>query len=231
MSKDKSTKKAPQLIKLKGIVEDEHIQEAFEKLQVNINLSSVDKKVQVIQVTSSAQDEGKTTVVVNLAFSYLNRGLKVLIIDLDLRRPKIHRNFQLPNENGIVDYASGKCEKSALVRKTKYGIDVVFSGSKTPYPAKILESELIHGLLEEAKATYDVIILDTPPVSVVVDPILVSKYVDGTLFIVQAEKTRKSMIKESIHMLENAQANILGLVITSVKEKYTKYNYKYYYSE
>lgn len=231
MSKDKSTKKAPQLIKLKGIVEDEHIQEAFEKLQVNINLSSVDKKVQVIQVTSSAQDEGKTTVVVNLAFSYLNRGLKVLIIDLDLRRPKIHRNFQLPNENGIVDYASGKCEKSALVRKTKYGIDVVFSGSKTPYPAKILESELIHGLLEEAKATYDVIILDTPPVSVVVDPILVSKYVDGTLFIVQAEKTKKSMIKESIHMLENAQANILGLVITSVKEKYTKYNYKYYYSE
>ncbi len=231
MSKDKSAKKAPQLIKLKGIVEDQHIQEAFEKLQVNINLSSVDKQVQVIQITSSAQDEGKTTVAVNLAFSYLNRGLKVLVIDLDLRRPKIHRNFELPNENGIVDFASGKCAKEALVKKTKYGIDVVFSGSKTPYPAKILESELIHGLLEEAKATYDVIILDTPPVSVVVDPILVSKYVDGTLFIVQAEKTKKSMIKESIHMLENAQANILGLVITSVKEKYTKYNYKYYYSE
>ncbi|MDD4212892.1 MAG: CpsD/CapB family tyrosine-protein kinase [Bacilli bacterium] len=231
MAKQSKSSKKPEYIKLRGIVEETHVQESFEKLQVNVGLASVDEKVKVIQITSSTQDEGKTTVAVNLAFSYINRGFKVLIVDLDLRRPKIHRNFELPNENGIVDYASGKCAKEALIKHTKYGIDVVFSGNKTPYPAKILESEMIRSLLSEAKEVYDYIILDTPPVSVVVDPILVSKYVDGTLFIVQAEKTKKAIIKESLHTLENAQANVLGLVITSVKEKYTKYNYKYYYSE
>ncbi|MFA6627962.1 MAG: CpsD/CapB family tyrosine-protein kinase [Bacilli bacterium] len=229
--KVKKRKNKLEFVKLRGIVEDTHVQEAFEKLQVNIGLASVDEKIKVIQITSSAQDEGKSTVAVNLAFSYLNRGFKVLVVDLDLRRPKIHRNFELPNENGIVDFASGKCAKESLIKHTKYGIDVVFSGKKTPYPAKILESEMIHNLLAEAKEAYDFIILDTPPISVVVDPILVSKYVDGVLFIVQADKTKKSIIKESLKTLENAQANVLGLVITSVKDKYTKYNYKYYYAE
>lgn len=220
-----------QYVKIKGIVEDRHIQEAFEKLQVNVGLAFVDKKLQVLQVTSSIQDEGKTTATVNLAYSYANRGFKVLVVDLDLRRPKLHRNFDLPNEKGIVDYAAGTCKKEDLIKHTKYGIDVIFTGSKTPYPAKVLESELIKSLLEEGKQIYDYIILDTPPVSVVVDPILVSKYVDGVLFIVRAEKTKKAVIKESLKILENAQANIIGLVLTSVKDKYTRYSYKYYYYE
>lgn len=229
MAKKKLLKADSQYVKIRGIVDDKHIMESFEKLQVNVGLAFVDKKLQVLQVTSSVQDEGKTTAAVNLAYSYANRGYKVLIVDLDLRRPKIHRNFNLPNEKGIVDYAAGNCKKEELVKQTDYGIDVVFTGSKTPYPAKVLESDLLRALLEEAKEIYDYIILDTPPVSIVVDPILVSKNVDGVLFIVQAEKTKKSIIKESLGILKNAQANIIGLVLTSVKDKYTRYSYKYYY--
>ncbi len=218
---------------LRGIVDNTRAIEAFEKLQVNINLASIDQKIKVIQITSSIQDEGKTTVAVNLASSYVQKGEKVLIVDLDLRRPKVHRNLEQSNENGLVDYVSGACKKEELVKHTRFGIDVVLSGPKTPYPVKILESELLQNLLEEAKNTYDVIILDTPPISAVVDPIVVSKYVDGVVFVVQAETTKKSIIKESIQMLENAQATIIGTVLTSVKDKYTKYGYKYryYYSE
>jgi capsular exopolysaccharide synthesis family protein len=218
----------PKIVQLKGVVEEANIVEAFEKLQVNLSLSSVDKKIQVIQITSSVQDEGKTTVAVNLANSYAYKGSKVLIIDLDIRRPKIHRNFNQANENGIVDYAAGSVKKEQLIKKTQYGIDVVLTGSKTPYPIKILESELIRDLLEEAKGIYDYVILDTPPVSAVVDPIIVSRLADAVIFVVQAERAKKSNIKESLNQLELAGANIAGLVLTNVKEKYTNYKYKYY---
>lgn len=226
MSKKKAKSK---LVKLVGIVEKEDVVEAFEKLQVNISLASVDRKIQVIQITSSLQDEGKTTVAVNLAHSYALKGAKVLIVDLDIRRPKIHRNFNQPNENGIVDYAAGNTKKEDLVRQTKYGVDVVLTGSKTPYPVKILESEMIRNLVDEARAIYDYIILDTPPVSAVVDPIVVTKLADAVIYVVQAERTKKSVIKESLTQLELAGANIIGLVATNVRDKYNSYNYRYKY--
>ena len=216
---------------IKGVVEDATILEAFEKLQVNVSLASVDKKIQVIQITSSLQDEGKTTVAVNLANSYAVKGEKVLLIDLDIRRPKIHRNFNAANENGLVDFASGKIKKEQLVRKTNYNIDIVLTGTKTPYPVKLLESELMKSLLDEARGIYDYIILDTPPVSAVVDPLIVSKLADGVIFVIEANRTKKQFVKESLAQLENAQANVIGLVLKSVKNRGYDYKYKYKYEE
>ena len=218
-------------VDIKGVVEDATIVEAFEKLQVNIGLASVDKKIQVIQITSSVQDEGKTTVAVNLANSFALKGEKVLLIDLDIRRPKIHRNFNEANENGLVDFAAGKIRKDQLIRRTNYNIDIVLTGSKTPYPVKLLESELMKSLLEEARKVYDYIILDTPPVTAVVDPLIVSKVSDGVVFVVEADRTKKSYIKDSISQLENAQANIIGVVLKSVKDKGLEYKYKYKYQD
>ncbi|MFA5542982.1 MAG: CpsD/CapB family tyrosine-protein kinase [Bacilli bacterium] len=223
--------KKSKLVSLRGIVEDSNIIEQFEKLQVNLSLSSVDKKAQVIQVTSSLQDEGKTTIAINLANSYAMKGSSVLVIDLDIRRPKIHRNFNQVNDNGIVDYAAGTVEKEHLIKKTTYGIDVINTGKKSPYPVKILESALIKDLIEDMRAKYDYIILDSPPVSPVIDPIIISKLTDAVVFVVQANRTKKSDIKESIKQLENAKANIAGIVLTNVKAKYSKYSYKYKYEE
>lgn len=218
-------------VNLRGVSTRRSIEEAFEKLQVNVGLASVDQKVKVIQVTSSIQDEGKTTVVVNLASVYARKGNKVLIVDLDIRRPKVHRNFEKPNEDGLVDYISGQIKKEQLIKHTDIGIDLVLTGSKTPYPVKILESDMLKALIEEYKEKYDYIILDTPPVGVVVDPIVSARLADGIVFVVEAERTKKVMIKEAIQQLESAKINILGLVIKSVKEKYARYNYKYYYSD
>ncbi len=219
--------KKNKVIALRGIVDDEIIVEQFEKLQVNIGLASVDEKIKVIQITSSVQDEGKTTVAVNLANAYAMKGAKVLVIDLDIRRPKIHRNFKQTNENGIVDYAAGKITKDNLIKRTTYGIDVIFTGNKTPYPVKILESSLIKNLVEDMRNQYDYIIIDTPPVGAVVDPIIVSKLVDTVIFIVQANKTKKPIIKESLKQLELAGVNIAGIVLTNVRLKQSSYKYKY----
>lgn len=216
---------------IKGVVEDATIVEAFEKLQVNVNLASVDKKIKVIQITSSLQDEGKTTVAVNLAYSYAVKGEKVLLVDLDIRRPKVHRNFNAANENGLVDYASGKVKKEQLIKKTNYNIDIILTGTKTPYPVKLLESELMKSLLDEAREKYDYIILDTPPVSAVVDPLIVSKLADGVVFVIEANRTKKQFVKDSLAQLENAQANIIGLVLKSVKSRGYDYKYKYRYEE
>lgn len=216
-------------LKLTGIVKNLNVIEAFEKLQVNISLASVDKRIQVIQVTSSLQDEGKTTAAVNLAYSYARKEKKVIVVDLDIRRPKVHRNFKQPNENGIVDYAAGKITREQLIKSTDYNVDIILTGSKTPYPIKILESEKLANLIEYLRERYDYIILDTPPVSAVVDPIIVSPLADGVLFIVEAERTKKSIIKESIQQLEHANVNIIGLVLQSVKDRHSKYSYKYYY--
>lgn len=216
---------------IKGVVEDATILEAFEKLQVNISLASVDKKIQVIQITSSLQDEGKTTVAVNLANSYATKGSKVLLVDLDIRRPKVHRNFNAANENGLVDFASGKIKKDQLIKKTNYNIDIVLTGNKTPYPVKLLESELMRTLIEEARNLYDIIILDTPPVTAVVDPLIVSKYSDGVVFVVEANRTKKQFVRDAITQLENAQANVIGVVLKSVKSRGLDYKYKYKYQE
>lgn len=216
---------------IKGVVAEPGILEAFEKLQVNVNLASVDKKIQVIQVTSSLQDEGKTTVAVNLANTYASNGDKVLLVDLDIRRPKVHRNFNQPNENGLVDFATGKITKDQLIKHTNYNIDIVLTGSKTPYPVKLLESELMKNLLEEARKKYDYIILDTPPVMAVVDPLIVSKVTDGIIFVVEADRTKKQVIKDAISQLENANANIIGVVLKSVKNRGLDFNYKYKYQE
>jgi len=215
---------------IKGIVNDVNVIEAFEKLQVNIDLASVDKKLQVIQITSSLQDEGKTTVAVNLAYSYARKDKKVIVIDLDIRRPKVHRNFKLPNENGIVDYAAGKIEYEQLIASTDYGIDTVLTGSKTPYPVKILESEKLAEFINRLREDYEYIILDTPPVSAVVDPIIVSPLADGVLFVVEANRTKKSIIKDSIQQLEHAKVDVIGIAMQSVKSKYTNYK-SYYYGE
>lgn len=214
------------------------VAESFRMLQVNVAFSGIDEKMQVIQISSALPGEAKTTVTVNLASAYAEKGKKVCLVDLDLRKPKVHRAFNMRNVGcGITSFIAGECELADIIKKSEIGIDVILRGAKSPFPNVILESKKLHQLIEELRSIYDVIIIDTPPVLLVTDAVLVSRIVDGTIFIVAYNQTKKDSAKEAINVLIKNKANIIGTVLTKVDAKHARsyfgygQKYKYYQDE
>ena len=203
--------------------------EAYKKLQLNIQYSSLDKDIKVIEVTSTEANEGKTITAVNLAATYTLKNKKVIIIDLDLRKPKIHKIFNIHNENGVVDVVTENTKFEDAVYHHESGVDVLVRGSNTPQIELFLESDKLANFINELKEKYDAIILDCPPTTVVTDSILISKNTDGIVFVVAYNKVKKDLVKDSIKRLTNVGANVLGVVMTQVEKsmnkKYSKYTY------
>lgn len=200
--------------------------EAYQKVLVNISFAAVDRDLKVIAVTSSHKGDGKSTTLCNLANCYKQNDKKVVVIDLDLRRSVIHRHYGLPNDVGIVDYVAGDIKLKDII-STVDGVDVICAGTNTPFPTKILESNKLVELIEELKKTYDVILVDTPPVLVVTDALVISKFIDGYINVVSYGKTKKKDLKETINQLKGINAEIIGAVMTRVKIKDKTYYYNY----
>lgn len=203
--------------------------EAYKKLQLNIQYSSLDKEIKVIEVTSTEANEGKTITAVNLAATYALKNKKAVIIDLDLRKPKIHKIFNIHNENGIVDVVTENIKFEDAIYHHESGVDVLVRGSSTPQIELFLESDKLTNFINELKEKYDAIILDCPPTTVVTDSILISKKSDGIVFVVAYNKVKKDLVKDSVKRLTNIGANVLGVVMTQVEKtmnkKYSKYTY------
>lgn len=207
------------------------VTEQLQKMIVNLEYANVDGKFKVIQITSSMQSEGKTTLISNLSYLLSTRGKKVLIVDLDLRRPKVNRIFNAINKDGLTDFLLGKIDKKTLIRHSEEKIDYIVSGEKTSSIVQILESQKLKDLFDDLKQDYDYIILDTPPVIVVSDALLINRIADGVIFIVAYGQGKKVMVKEAIHSLTRNNVPIIGLCLT--QDKVTKgkkygYTYKYY---
>lgn len=207
------------------------VTEQLQKMIVNLEYANVDGKFKVIQITSSMQSEGKTTLISNLTYLLSTRGKKVLVVDLDLRRPKVNRIFNAINKDGLTDFLLGKIDKKTLIRHSEEKIDYIVSGEKTSSIVQILESQKLKDLFDDLKQDYDYIILDTPPVIVVSDALLINRIADGVIFIVAYGQGKKVMVKEAIHSLTRNNVPIIGLCLT--QDKVTKgkkygYTYKYY---
>lgn len=190
--------------------------EAYQRLQVNLDLASIDSKYKVIGITSSTKSEGKSTTIVNLANVYARKNKKVCIIDLDLRRPSIHYFFKKPNEVGLVDCVVGEISKEEVVKHSEEGIDFINTGKHTPFPAQVLESKNLLDLIEYLKGIYDFVLLDCPPILVSADTTLISKFTDGFIFVVKTNSTNKDALGDSLDALRNCGANIIGAVMTDV---------------
>ena len=207
--------------------------EAYKKLQLNIQYASVDKKIQVIQITSTQANEGKTSTSINLAAVYAMKKKKVIVVDLDLRKPKIHKFFNLHNEKGLVDVLADTVTFEEAVYHHESGVDVLVRGSKAPSIELTLESEKLAQFMESLRKEYDVIILDCPPTIAVTDASLIAKLADGLLFIIEYNNTKKDSVKESVKRLKLAGANIIGVVLGQVKlnmgrSYYANSYYEYY---
>lgn len=193
--------------------------ESYQRLQTNIELANIDKKIKVIGVTSATKSEGKSTTLANLANVYAQKNKKVVILDLDLRRPSVHFYFKKPNEKGIVDYVLDECSKEELIKHSKLGVDFINCGKHTIFPSQIIESEKLAKLIDELKETYDYVLIDCPPILVGTDTILATKFLDGVILVLRFNYATKDMVNDCVKQLRNTKVNIIGSVLTNLSPK------------
>ena len=143
--------------------------ESYRSLRTNIQYSSIDKQVKTLVVTSSNAGEGKSTVAGNLAYTFFQNGKRVLIIDCDLRKPSLHRKFNVSNEEGLTDVLVGTSKLNNVMKKIDDNLYLLTTGTLPPNPAEIIGSNTMENFLEQCKINFDYIILDTPPILPVTD--------------------------------------------------------------
>lgn len=206
--------------------------EAFRALRTRVNFSRPDiDSLKTILVTSPAPREGKTTIALNLAGSFAQTNKKTLLVDCDLRKPRVHNIFNANKTPGLIDYLFGKSTLDEVVRKTEIeNLSYIASGTIPPNPAEMLASQQLEDFLNDMKKIYDIIIIDSPPVVAVTDSEILSRKVDGTILVVSSELTEADMLKRAVELLRSDNAILLGTVLNnfSYKAGYASY-YKYYY--
>ena len=205
------------------------IAEAYRTLRTNIQFSNVDEELKVICVTSSGPSEGKTTTSCNLAETFAQSGKRVLLIDGDLRKPRVHKVFKLSGTKGITNLLAGQGSLEDVTQYVGSDLTVISCGPIPPNPSELIASNRMKELVVNLRQQYDVIIIDAPPVGVVTDSAILSTIVDGTLLVVASSKTEIEGAKRAKQLLENVNARILGVVMTMMPvTKKSYYGYQYY---
>ncbi|MFV0250078.1 MAG: polysaccharide biosynthesis tyrosine autokinase [Bacilli bacterium] len=214
------------------------ISESIRMLRTNLNFLDL----KVLNVTSTVASEGKTEVISNTAVAFAMLGKKVLIVDCDLRRPKIHKKFGISRQYGVSDIvlSHGVNNYKEVIQTYKTGvndvsIDILPAGSKISNSSELINSTFFAKLIKEVSIDYDLVLLDCPPISMITDGVLVSKLADGTIYIIESDRTDYQVIGNCIEDLQNNKAFVLGAVLTKVNIKREKklygYKYDYYYSD
>lgn len=195
------------------------ISEQYRTIRTNIQFSSsADHEIKTIVVTSSGPGEGKSTTSANLAVVFANSGQKVLLIDADLRKPTIHKTFNLSNDLGFSNLISTQETIQDVVQKTTVeNLYVLTSGLKSPNPSELLSSKRMDAILIELRREYDLVIFDMPPIVAVTDAQIMSSKVDGTLLVVREEVSRKESLYKARDLLKMVNANVLGAIYHGAK--------------
>ncbi len=208
--------------------------EAFRSLRTNILFSNPDLKKKVLVVTSTLPLEGKTTVAINLATAFAQVDEKTLLIDADLRNPKLHYLFNLKRGNGVTEALSLQdIDLNTFIHKTDIpNLSVINCGAVPPNPSELLGSKKMEDLLEKLSGMYDRIILDTPPILAATDAVVLGAKADGVIFVVKAGSTAAPAAIRSLNYLSSVHANIFGTVLNMVRPKeHGEYYYYYHYNQ
>jgi polysaccharide biosynthesis transport protein len=210
------------------------IVEAYRMLRTSVLLSTAGTPPKTILVTSSQPGEGKTTTAVNTAISMAQLGSSVLVIDADLRRPAVHKTFKVPNTRGITNYLSSKAAIENLIVKLPIpNLSLLPCGPIPPNPAELISSDRMKDLLRLLGERYDHIIIDSPPLISVTDPVILSTMVDGSILVVHSGRSTRDLVRRARQELNSVGAKVFGVVLNNVnikKEGYDDYYYYRYYS-
>lgn len=212
--------------------------ETYRGLRTNLQFSEVDRKLRSILITSSRPEEGKTVTAANLALAYAEVGLKTVIVDTDLRKPKLHTVFQVERTPGLLECLIGEKSIHEVMYAVKNSqLKLIPAGKIPPNPTQVLSSQKMHSFIKTLEHENDIIIFDSPPLTAVTDPVLISKHVEGVVLVVRFEFTDMSVAQNSLDILTKARANVVGVVLNSTEFSkgygyyHQYYNYYNYYEE
>jgi len=218
-----------------------NISEDYKAVRTSILLSNAENPPKTIAFSSALPKEGKSTTVANVAVSFSQLQKRVLVVDADLRKPRLHRVFNVRNREGLSGYLTGKKDLNNVIQKTAVeNVWILTSGPIPPNPAELLNSKKMNEMFNELKEKFDFILIDTPPVIAVIDAVIVSTIVDGMIFVIKAGKTTRKPFLISVEELNKAKAKIMGIVFNELKIKrgdyyfmdyYRTYRYDYYVDE
>ena len=207
------------------------IAEAYRTLRTNVSYASVDRPLHTLMVTSAEPGEGKSTIVTNLSVVMAQNGLRVFTIDCDLRHPKVHTYFGLPNNSGMSNLFAQPGDVLLSPRQTTKieNLSVITTGPLPPNPAELLGSQKMQSILKSISQTSDIILIDTPPILAVTDAAVLAPTLDGVLLVVRPGKTRASALRLTIEQLQQVNARLIGVVLNDVDLRGKPYAYRYHY--
>jgi capsular exopolysaccharide synthesis family protein len=205
------------------------LSEAYRNIRTSILLSFSEKPPKRIAISSPNPSEGKTTTVINTAIALSQTGAQVIIIDSDMRKPRVHKVFNEENGAGLSSFLSGNANLESVIKKSDVpNLCYIPSGPIPPNPSELIGSKLFKSMMESLGERFDHIVLDSPPVLGFADTMIISTSVDGVILVVWGGKTPRETLQRAKEVLHQVNAKILGVVINRIDIQRSDYGYYYY---
>ena len=207
------------------------VAEAYRVLRTSILLSAPDKPLRTLLLTSPLSGDGKTTISYNLAIAFAQQGKRVLLIDADMRKPNMHSLFRVPRAPGLSEVITGGVHltNAIKVHESLPNLFLLPAGTTPPSPAELLESKRFEAVIEEAQQQFDMVMIDSPPVLMVTDPVILSTKADATIVVLRSQKTTRMVLKRAVEALSRSHGRKLGFVINGLDTKSAEHYYAYGY--
>ncbi len=202
--------------------------ESYKMIRTNLLFLLSQTNDKIITVSSSVAGEGKSTTAINIAVAFSQLGCRVLLIDADMRKPSVHKKLHVSNEKGLSSILVGFEKLEESTNSINQNFDVITSGPTPPNPSELLGSEQMTELLAKLNTLYDYVILDTPPINIVPDALVVAPKTSGVVFVVQNYITPHAYFQKALSSIEFAGVRLLGVILNGSNSKINKkYRYKY----
>lgn len=203
--------------------------------QLKTNLAFCGKDIKVITITSSVQNEGKSSVAFDLSKTMAEGGKKILMVDADLRKSVLAAKYHIQGiDKGLSHYLTGQAEIEDIIYETETeGFYMSVAGPLSPDPTSLLDSDQFQKFIDKVREDYDYVIIDAPPLGVVIDAAIIGKYCDGAVLVIEQGVIKRKVVQDVIKQLKRGKVRILGAVLNKVDERigaYGAYDYKYSYS-